>query len=33
MKTILLISVALKPKEGVKVELEEGYEKCLVYIG
>ncbi|GAI67569.1 unnamed protein product [marine sediment metagenome] len=31
MKTIHLTSVTLKPKEGVKVELEDGYEKCLVF--
>uniref|UniRef100_A0A6H1Z653 Uncharacterized protein n=1 Tax=viral metagenome TaxID=1070528 RepID=A0A6H1Z653_9ZZZZ len=31
MKTINLFSVTVKPNEGVKVELKEGYEKCLAF--
>jgi len=31
MKTIHLTSITLGPKEGVNLELEEGYEKYLVF--
>lgn len=31
MKTILLTSVTLKPKESIEIELEDGYEEYLVF--